>query len=211
MDARSESQCGARLVLEATFSDRRCLLGRMKISLLILIVWSALGNNSVAQTNATAFIQHLIDQSNRTASANFTAACINLVRDVSDRRLTIYSVVGDVPGGVLDIGGFKVEIIYHRDLEKTYPKTAGSYIQHYNGCLLDFAAAQFSDGKKSLGLDLIKLLADANPTLSWSSARITPLNIKKILEGLKSDNGGLDDLLAEAKRDWLWRAEHYKR
>ena len=81
---------------------------------------------------------------------------------------------------------------------------------HYNSCLLDFALAQYAEGKKALGIRLVRLLADAEPELSWSSMEIKPTNIKKILGSLEASNDSLSDMLKEASRDWHQRERDYE-
>ena len=152
----------------------------------------------------------LLDQGMKTASSDFAAACINLTRDVQDKRLTVYAVVATAKTGVTNEAGFTIRVTYHPELEENYKGSAGSFIQHYNGCLLDFALAQFAGGKKALGLRLVRLLAEAAPEISWSSMRIQPTNIKKILAGLEADDGSVSDILKEAARDWQWRQREYK-
>lgn len=164
-----------------------------------------------SQTNEQpAIVKTLLDQGMKTASSDFAAACINLTRDVQDKRLTVYSVVGVIKTAVTNMAGFTIRVTYHAELEENYKGSAGSFIQHYNGCLLDFALAQYAEGKKPLGLRLVRLLAEAEPELSWSSMRIQPTNIKKILADLEADDGRLADMLKEASRDWHQRQRDYK-
>ena len=152
----------------------------------------------------------LVDQQMKTASSDFTAACINLTRDVQEKRLTVYAVVSKAQTGVSNESGFSIRVTYHPDLEKNYAGSSGSFQQHYNSCLLDFALAQYAEGKKTLGRRLVRLLAEAEPELSWSSMRIQPTNIKKILASLEADDGSLLDMLKEATRDWHQREGDYK-
>jgi hypothetical protein len=147
---------------------------------------------------------------NKSALANFTAASINVTRDAAAKRLTIYSFSQSLPTKAVQVEDYSVQIIFRRELAAVHAESTGSYVQHYHGCLLDFAAAQFAEGKKAFGLGITKLLAQADPSLSWSSLRIDPLNIKQIVEGMEADDGRLADLLKEAHRDWLFRATNDK-
>jgi len=152
----------------------------------------------------------MVDREMKAASSDFAAACINLTRDVQDKRLTVYAVVSTVETGVTNEAGFSIRVTYHPELAKNYESNLGSYQRHYNGCLLDFALAQYAEGKKALSLRLVRLLAEAEPELSWSSMRIEPTNIKKILASLEADDGRLSDMLKEATRDWHQRERDYK-
>ena len=152
----------------------------------------------------------LVDQQMKTASSDFAAACISLTRDVQDKRLTVYAVVSTAKTGVTKEAGFTICVTFHRTLAENYAGSSGSYQQHYNNCLLDFALEQFAEGKRGLGIRLVRLLAEAEPELSWSSMRIQPTNIKKILASLEADDGRLADMLKEAVRDWHWRSREYK-
>lgn len=157
-----------------------------------------------------AIVKPLLDQAMKSARSDFAAACINLARDVRDKRLKVYSVVCTATSGVTNEGGFTIEVIYHRELAENYVVPGGCYQRHSNGCLLDFALAQFAEGGKALGLRLVRWLAEAEPELSWSSMRILPVNIGKILARLEADDGSLSDMLKEASRDWHQRERDYR-
>src|SRR4051812_45220638 len=140
----------------------------MKVHKFILAVLvSSSGLVPMAQEkDADGFVNTL----NKTAQANFIAASINLTRDALERKLTIYSFSQSLPTKVVRIEGYSVQIIFRRDLQAVHDESAGSYIQHYHGCLLDFAAAQFAEGEKATGVALTRLLAQADPNLSWSES-----------------------------------------
>jgi hypothetical protein len=152
----------------------------------------------------------MVEREMKAASSDFAAACINLARDVQDKRLTVYSVVSTIQTGITNESGFKIQVIYHSALAVNYEDNLGSYQRHYNSCLLDFALAQYAEGKKALGLRLVRLLAEAEPQLSWSSMRIQPTNIRKILVSLEADDGSLADMMKAAVRDWHQRERDYK-
>lgn len=163
----------------------------------------------------------LLQLVNRTASSDFAAACISLARDVQDKRLTVYAVVPKstiitneagyrTKTAVTEEAGITIQVIYHRELANNYAVREGSYQQHYNSCLLDFALAQYAEGKKALGVRLVQLLAEAEPDLSWSSSEIGPVTVQKILAGLKADDSSLSSVLKEATRDWHQRESDYK-
>lgn len=164
-----------------------------------------------SQTNEQpALVKTLLDQEMKAARSDFAAACLSLTRDVQDKRLTVYAVVSTAKTGVTNEAGFTIRVTHHRELEENYAGSDGSFINHYNGCLLDFSLAQFAEGRKALGLRLVRLLAEAAPETSWSSTRIQPTNIKTILEKLEADDGSLTDMMKEAVRDWHQRERDYK-
>ena len=180
-------------------------------TLIVIFAVSCFALSTRSQTNEQPdAAKALLDQSNKTASSDFAAACIVLNRDVQDKQLTVYAVVSTAKTGVSNEAGFTIRVTYHPELEENYAGSAGSFIQHYNGCLLDFALAQYADGKKALGLQLVRLLAEAAPETSWSSMRIQPTSIKKILASLEADDGSLADMMKEAVRDWHQRERDYK-
>ena len=180
-------------------------------TLTVIIALCCFALSGRSQTNEPpAIVKTLLDQGTKTASSDFAAACINLTRDVQDKRLSVYAVVSTAKTGVTNEAGFTIRVTYHRELEENNAGSGGSFIQHYNGCVLDFALAQYAEGKKALGLRLVRLLAEAAPETSWSSMRIQPTNINKILASLEADDGSLSDMLKEATRDWHQRERDYK-
>ena len=173
---------------------------------------------SAQNTNSPGFVpveklspieKAMVEREMKAASSDFAAACINLARDVQEKRLTVYSVVSTAKTSITNEAGFKIQVIYHSGLAENYEDNLGSYQRHYNSCLLDFALAQYAEGKKTLGLRLVRLLAEAEPRLSWSSMRIQPTNIKKILASLEADDSSLSDMFKEAVRDWHQRERDY--
>ncbi len=180
-------------------------------ALAVVIALCSFGGLACSQTNVRpATVQELLDREMSAASSDFAAACINLTRDIHDKRLTVYAVVSTAKAGVTNVAGFSIRVTYHRELEKNYSGSSGSYQQHYNGCLLDFALAQYAEGKKVLGIALVQLLAEAEPELWWSSARIQPIDIRKILTDMKNDEASLANMLKEATRDWHQRERDYE-
>src|SRR6478609_7780225 len=108
---------------------------------------------SAQNTNSSGFIpveklspteKAMVNREMKAASSDFAAACINLTRDVQDKRLTIYAVVSTIKAGFTNEVGFKIQVIYHTELAENYERNLGSYQRHYNGCLLDFALAQYA-------------------------------------------------------------------
>ena len=155
-------------------------------------------------TNLVAIIES-------TAQANFETACLNITRDTAQKRLRIYVVLSKTKTGTVKEGDFEIEVIYHRELMVAEQRAVGAYHQHYNNLALTFAAAQFADGKKALGLRVVRILADAHPDMWWSSPTHRPLTIQKILAGLEKDDGSVKEFLEEERKDWEYRIKNYTR
>jgi hypothetical protein len=146
-----------------------------------------------------------------TARANFEAACLNITRDAAQKRFRIYAVTSKAKTGTLREGDFEIEVIYHRELAAEDKKAAGAYHQHYNHLVLRFAATQFAAGKKQFGLRLVRLLAEADPDMWWSSPTHPQLTIQKILAGLEKDDDSTKAFLKEESEDWAYRVKNYTR
>jgi hypothetical protein len=146
-----------------------------------------------------------------TARANFEVACLNVTRDAAQKKLRIYAVTSEAQTGTVREGDFEIEVIYHRELAAEDKRAAGAYHQHNNHLVLRFAAAQFAAGKKALGLRLVRLLAEADPEMSWSIPTHQPLTIQKILAGLEKDDEMVKAFLREESEDWAYRLKNYTR
>jgi hypothetical protein len=183
---------------------------KMAMILYLSLCTDLLGAEGAQPPTLTPMERAMAEWRTKEGSANFAAACINLNRDVQEKRITIYSVVPTAKSSTTNIADFSVQTIYHHELSRYYDEVSGSYIQHYNGCVLDFALAQYAEGKKSLGIGLVRLLSQAEPKADWSSPRISQITIKKILESLEADDGSISDVLKESTRDWHQREKDYK-
>lgn len=146
-----------------------------------------------------------------TARANFEAACLNVTREAAQKRLRIYAVTPKAKTGTVKEGDFEIEVIYFRELAAEDKKAAGAYHQHNNHLVLRFAAAQFAAGKKALGLRLVRLLAEADPDMWWSSPTHPQLTVQKILAGLEKDDDSMKAFLKEESEDWAYRVKNYTR
>jgi hypothetical protein len=156
-----------------------------------------------------AFQKQMVEREMKAASSDFAVACINLSRDVKEKRLTVYSLVPN-NRGTTNESGFKIQVIYDKSIAENHVDGMGTYQAHYNGCLLDFALAQYAEGKKALGLRLVRLLDEAEPRSWWSSPDIQPTSVKKILASLETDDGKIADILKQAVRDWHQRDTDYR-
>jgi hypothetical protein len=181
----------------------------MKIITLYLLLTAASLRAQDTQPARTPMEKAMVEAHMKEASANFATACINLNRDIQEKRLTIYSVETAAKSCVTNLSDFTVQTIYHPELSQNYEKVSGSYMAHYNSCLLDFALAQYADGKKALGIGLVRLLSQAEPELEWSSARISSIPVKSILASLEADDRSLTPMLKEASGDWRQREKDY--
>jgi hypothetical protein len=169
---------------------------------------------SLAQNDRPALKEsatNLVSVIGSTARANFEVACLNITRDAAQKRLRIYAVTPKAKTGTVREGDFEIEVIYHRELEAEGKKAAGAYHQHYNHLVLRFAASEFAAGKKELGFRLVRLLAEADPDIWWSSSTHPQLTIQKILAGLEKNDQSVKGFLKEESEDWAFRVKTYAR
>jgi hypothetical protein len=145
-----------------------------------------------------------------TARANFESACLAVTRDAAQKKLRIYAITGNATAGTVKHDDVEIEVIYHKHLAAEHTKAAGAYHQHNNGLVLCFAAAQFAAGRKALGVHLVKLLAEADPQMWWSSPTHGELTIQRILSGLEKDDASVREFLKDESKEWAYRVKNYK-
>jgi hypothetical protein len=143
-----------------------------------------------------------VDTLNSTASANFVTACINVTREVQQKRIRLYAISSSAKTGTFKEGDFTIQVIYNEELADMDTKVAGAYYQHNNHLILSFAACRFASGDKAFGLRLVRMIAAAHPSLTWSSPKQPPTPIQKILAGLEKDDDSVRQFLDDEKRDW---------
>jgi hypothetical protein len=151
-------------------------------------------------TNATADVASM-------ARADFEVACLNITRDVRQNRLRIYAVAQAAKPGNIKEDVFDIEVISDADLITLHKSAGDAYFQQYNHLVLEFAATQFANGKKELGLRLIKLLADAEPEMWLVSMGYPHLTIQTILEGLEKNSDNMKPFLRESIAHWTFILE----
>src|SRR5208282_332910 len=135
-----------------------------------------------------------------TSRANYAAACINVTRDATQKRLRIYAVSLGAKTGKFKVDDYDIEVIYNNEMAVEGKTAAGAYHLQHNNLVLMFAAAQVASGNKGLGLSLVRLLAAAEPDLFWSSPTHSPLPIQKILAGIEKED--VKEFLKEEADDW---------
>jgi hypothetical protein len=152
--------------------------------------------------------RELLDEINAAGKADFAAACLDVIRQVDAKRITMYAVV-PAASGTTDVGGYRVEVVSNPDIIAGHRKWSGTYHNHHNGVVLTFAAVQLREGNRELGLYLLRTLARIDPDHEWSNARLGNRPIKRILEGIEANDGTMDDFLRDEQEQWRWRIERY--
>lgn len=190
----------------------RCLSGMKSIiapvlGISVLVTHSADDERPIFKEPAT----RLVPIMESTARANFAAACANVTRDANRKALRLYALTPTARNGITNVAGYSIEIIYNADLVKEDATSSGAYHQHHNILVLKFAAAEFASGNKELGITIVRLLANAQPDLWWSSPSHPPLTVKKILNGLEANEQTVRQFLKEENADWQYRVKTYGR
>jgi hypothetical protein len=152
--------------------------------------------------------QQLLDEINATGAADFHAACINVVRQVDAKRITMFAVVSVDPS-VKEIGGYQIEVVSNPDIIKNHGKQNGTYYNHHNGLVLNFAAVQVLEGNRELGLYLIETLARIDPDYKWSHPNLGSRSINRILKGVEANDERIQDFLKDEKSQWERRTKTY--
>lgn len=150
------------------------------------------------------------DEINQMASDNFSAACINVIRQADMKNLSLFAVVPTKPREE-NIQGYTIEVIVNSEIAKNHMKFSGAYHNHHNSLVLNFAAVQYLEGDKILGLRLIKILAEIDPGFVWSSPKLGNNSIQDILKGIEKNDGSMLNFLNEEKIQWEWRVKEYGR
>src|SRR5260370_27420196 len=112
------------------------------LSVICCLLAFQLSAQDLSSTNR--LISQLIANGNSSARADFEAACINVTRQVKQKRLLIFATIPTKKRGTLKDGDFEIEVYYNRDLAKEKSTASGAYFDHHNSKILTFAAAQFS-------------------------------------------------------------------
>ena len=158
--------------------------------------------------------------------ANFYTACFNVTREVARKKLTIYAI-GPTNSITVNEGGYAIEVVpFSREVARfgNY-RFSGAYWLHHNYVILSFAAAQFSATNKQIALQVVRLLADANKDMMWttppesiqsrasdipwSNYKYRPLSITAIRDALEKEDKSLRDFLQIEARNWKFRVERY--
>src|SRR5690348_2790840 len=113
---------------------------------LILCAVSAFSRDPMLLADNPA-LKPILDQMQREARANFEAACLDVTREVAEKRVKIYAITRPNLTKVKQ-DGFEIEILYHSELAKEHAEVSGAYHNHHNHLVLTFAATQYAAGKK---------------------------------------------------------------
>jgi hypothetical protein len=138
----------------------------------------------------------------------YVAARISVADDVAHKRLKIFTTVPSLEAKRFKESGFEVEIIYNYELACANNGVASSRYQN-NGQVLSFAAAQFTSGNKALAKRLVGLLAEAEPSLFWSSPTDPVITIKQIVLGLEKADETVKRFLADETQTWKETVKKY--
>jgi hypothetical protein len=142
------------------------------------------------------------------AKENVAAARVNVAHDVAQKRLRIFTTVPSLETKRFKESGFDVEIIYNYELSGAQNGVASCRFQN-NDQVLSFAAAQFTSGNKAFAKRLVGLLAEAEPSLFWSSPTDPVITIKQIVVGLEKDDETVKPFLADETQTWQETSKRY--
>jgi hypothetical protein len=138
----------------------------------------------------------------------YVAARISVADDVAHKRLRIFTTVPGLETKRLKESGFEVEIMYNYELACANNGIASSRYQN-NAQVLSFAASEFTSGNKALAKRLVGLLAEAEPSLCWSSPADPLITIKQIVAGLEKDDETVKPFLADETQTWKETVKKY--
>lgn len=144
-----------------------------------------------------------------TSRANRVAAYLNVTRDVARKSLRVYAVKSGVKIGTTKEGKYEIEVIYDVNITLDVNTQIGAYHVFHNGAVFQFAADQFASGQKKLGLRLIKLLADADPDLGWSTPTQPLIGIRDILAALEKNPETMRECLKDLSEGWTTSLKMY--
>jgi hypothetical protein len=136
------------------------------------------------------------------------AARISVADDVAHRRLKIFTIVPSLETTRLKESGFEVEIIYNYELACATNGVVSFRFQN-NAQVLSFAASQFSSGNKVFAKRLVGLLAEAEPSLFWSSPSDSVITITQIAVELEKDDETVRPFLADETQTWKETIKKY--
>jgi hypothetical protein len=139
---------------------------------------------------------------------NVEMARINVAHDVVQKRLRIFSTTATPKAGDSKISGYHLEIIQVPN-STTFKGGPDSYRFQNNNALLSFAASQFVSGKKAFAIELVSILAKAEPDLFWSTPSHPVMTIQQILAGLQKDDDTVKDFLAHCSQEWTETIRKY--
>ncbi len=164
------------------------------------------------RSHNAAGLQALLDDTDETLNemteGNFTAACINVTRQAQKKDITMFAAVA-VDAFAEQVNGCRIEVVRNSRLIAKHKNSSGTYPNHHNGMVLAFAAVQYLEGDKTLGLRLVQILSEIDPTLEWSSPTLGNRSIQSISKALEANDGSMDDFLREEKLQWARRILDY--
>jgi len=150
----------------------------------------------------------LINDYNKVGCGNFSAACINVIRQTEAKQLTVFATV-PTKSRKEHVQGYTIEIIANERIIKNNKPFGGAYHQHHNSIILNFAAVQILDGDSKLGLRLIQILAEVDPEYVWASPNLPNRTIQEIRKGVETGDSNIQAVLKDEKHQWAWRVKEY--
>ncbi|HZR19735.1 MAG TPA: hypothetical protein VFE51_20790 [Verrucomicrobiae bacterium] len=142
------------------------------------------------------------------AKENVAVARVNVAHDVAHKQLRIFTIVPSHETKSFKESGFEVEIIYNYELACAQNGVASCSFQN-NNQVLSFAASQFTSGDKAFAKRLVRVLAEAEPSLFWSSPSDPVITITQIVVGLEKDDETVKRFLADETQTWKETVKKY--
>jgi hypothetical protein len=194
----------------STTTELVAYMSRHSIGTVLCIVISAL----LAQAEDARPIMkeprtNLVNCIESIARGNLAAARVSVAHDAAQNRVRIFAVAFGGETGDFKEGGYNVEIIYNVNIAVEAKVGVVSYQYQHNCQVLEFAAAQFAVGKKTLGRRLVRFLAKAQPDLFWSSPPHPAMTIEMILAGLEKDDKSVEAFLKDEMESWAETVSMY--
>jgi len=145
-----------------------------------------------------------------TCDGNYVTSCVDILLDLEMKRIRLYASKPTDAVGTHRIEDYRVDVVYRPEWQDLERRAAGLYHGMYNGRVREFAEACIADGRRELGLALLKLCLRTRP--DWDFSHPTSYDIVKLADLVKALDKGeqwaMQVVQAEAEQ-WRHLVERY--
>jgi hypothetical protein len=174
-----------RLLSVCVLSFARCLLAQEA------------GQRPIDKESPARFIETIGRITENAGDADY----VMVTHDIAHKRIRILSIASSSKTRDADLDGYRLEIIYNSVIAES-KLTVVSYRFQHNMHVLTYAAAQYAAGKKDFAVRLVRILAEADPTLWWSSPTHPQIAIQEILRGLEKGDSSIGEFVQDLRDEW---------
>ena len=146
-----------------------------------------------------------------TGDGNYITSCVDFLLDVESKRIRLYASKPTDAVGTHRIGDYRVDVVYRPEWQDLERRAAGLYHLMYNGRVRQFAFASVAEGRRSLGLGLLRLCVRVDAEWAFTHPKgYETVKLVDVVQALEHGDKWATEVVEAEAEEWRIMVRRYK-